>query len=68
MPERWPVIITDDDGDEIGISPLMGGAGYVLIWAAPDGVALDAAQRDEFARALVTASHEADQQAVSGDG
>jgi hypothetical protein len=64
MPERWPVIITDDDGDTIDVQPAYGlAAGKVFICTSPEGVTLNAAQLEQFAQAKVAASHEADRQA-----
>jgi hypothetical protein len=68
MPDRWPVVITDDDGNMIDIGtehPFR--AGTVLIWTSPDGVTLNAAQLEQFAQAIVAASHEIERQ-VSSDG
>jgi len=65
MPERWPVVITDSDGDWILVDPdyPRGEPGRIFINTSPAGVALSAAQREELARAIVAASHEADHQA-----
>jgi len=63
MPDRWPVVITDDDGSWIRVEPDGSGPGKVCIRTAEPGVTLDAAQLEEFAQAKVAASHEADRQA-----
>ena len=63
MPERWPVVITDDDGEEIVVAPFPDLPGKVFIRTSLDGVLLNAAQLEEFAQAKVAASHEAGRQA-----
>jgi len=63
MPDRWPVVITDGEGGKIVVSlnPVRA-PGMVLLTTTARGVALDAAQREELAQALVAASHDADRQ------
>ena len=65
MPDRWPVVITDDEGDTIAVEPncVEGHPGKVYIRTSPLGVSLNAAQLEQFAQAKVAASHEADRQA-----
>ena len=59
MPDRWPVVITDDMGESIRVLPSVE-PGKVYISTSPLGVSLDGARLEEFAQAQVAASHEAD--------
>ena len=51
MPERWPVIITGDDGDEIEVELFPEVPGKVFTRTSPDGVMLG---RDQL-KALIQA-------------
>jgi hypothetical protein len=63
MAERWPVVITDDDGDGIEIS--ISRHGVRLDLTNDVFVTLGPAQREQFAQAWMAACHEADRQGAS---
>ena len=55
MPDRWPVVITDGDGDTIEVEPR---GDRVRIETPGQPVDLDAALLEELDRAIIAASHE----------
>jgi len=63
MADRWPVVITDDDGDTIEVDLGETDPTEVYVKTSLVGVLLNADQRERLAQALVAASHEADRQA-----
>jgi len=59
VPERWPVIITGDDGDEIEVELFPEVPGKVFTRTSPDGVMLGRDQLKALIQALTAASQEA---------
>ena len=55
MPDRWPVVITDGDGDTIEVEPR---GDRVRIETPGQPVDLDDGLLEELAHAIVAASHE----------